>query len=50
MTIKPRNMGAVIQSPKVASSQRIASQIKTIIGIKVSEQSTKYVVRLMGAA
>ena len=50
MSIIPRNMGAVTQSPKVRSSQRMASQIKTIIGIKVSQQRTKYVVRLMEAS
>ena len=49
MSIIPRNMGAVIQSPKVTSSQRIPSQIKTMMGMKVNQHRTRYVVRLMEA-
>lgn len=46
----PTAIGPVTQSPKATSSQRIASQIKTIMGIKVSQQRTRYVARLMEAS
>lgn len=48
--ITPIAIGPVTHRPKATSSQRIASQIKTIIGIKVSQQRTKYTVRLMEAS
>lgn len=49
MSMTPTAMGPVIHSPYVSSSQFIPSQSKNIMGIKVSKQRTKYVVRLMAA-
>lgn len=49
MSMTPTAIGPVIHSPYLASSECIPSQSKTMMGMKVRQQRTKYVVRLMEA-